>query len=507
MSGGRLTSSSRTEIWSSEPLGSRRTQVTVESNTDRESKIPEWARLLVWSALLALPFLGLRPLWLPDDGRYAEVAREMVTTGDWITPQLNSIPHYTKPPISYWVSAVGILLFGRNEFAVRLAVALPFIGCVLLTYLLVAEFRDKKTGFVAGLIFMTSPIPFIAANIITPDMMLTFFEMGAIYFIWRWHRREQRSVLSIVAAYAFLGLTFMTKGPVGLLIPFLAFLGYAAYTGEWRILRAFTSTRGWLVFLLIGFPWYIVLVVRHPELVDYFLGRELADRMFTTVHHRNNSFLIYPAVLLGGLLPWTISFVKGWRNAYPLKKLRERKIEPYHAFMLSWILLPLIFFSLVRSRLPLYVLLLFVPMAILAADYLSGTQVESHVRQIRKAVRAALLMSVILVGLQVGASYYTSLENLYPLVEQIRSAGPEHPVIYSNRSDLYSVNFYLNAPITVTSNYQQFLRSSRPAYYILDRKGTQEDLPDDLRGLPVLKHHFNFWLFSNRPILSTEGNQ
>jgi 4-amino-4-deoxy-L-arabinose transferase-like glycosyltransferase len=472
----------------------------VETIDRRKQGFPDWLKLLLWSAVMALFFVGMRPLWLPDDGRYAEVAREMVVTGDWITPQLDFTPHYSKPPLTYWISAGAMKLFGKNEFAVRLAVALPFVACVLLTFLLAAEFRDRQTGFIAGLVLMTSPIPFVAANIITPDMLLTCCELGAIYFIWRWHRRDQKSIGSLLIAYLFLGLAFLTKGPVGLLIPFLAFFGYAAYSRDWRILRAFASLRGWILCLFIGLTWYVVLVIRHPELWDYFLGHELADRMFTTIHHRNNSFVIYPAVLLGGLLPWTIHFVRGWIKALPWKKFRERKIELHHAFLLSWILLPLVFFSIVRSRLPLYVLPLFVPMAILAGDFLANLSGKPNGR--RKAVWIAVVMSVVLMGLQVGASYYPSRQNLYPIVQRMRTAKLENPVLYSNRNDLYPLNFYMGKRIESTDDYQRFLDDSLPAFYVLDRSGTAENLPEQFRHLPVLIHYYDFWLFSNRPVHS-----
>ncbi len=462
-----------------------------------------WLILLIWSTVMALSFLWIRPLWQPDDGRYAEVAREMVVSRDWITPTLNFVPHYSKPPLTYWVSAIGISVFGRNEFGARMAVALPFVACVLLTYLLGTEFRDRKTGFLAGLILLTSPIPFIGANIITTDMLLTCCELGAVYFFWRWYGRNPKPIGSLFLGYVFLGLAFLTKGPVGLLIPFLAFLGYAAYFREWRILKVFASLRGWVVCLIIGLTWYVVLVIRHPELVDYFLGHELADRMFTTVHHRNNSFIIYPAVLLGGLLPWTVYFVKSWGKAFPWRELRNRLADRHRLFLLSWILLPLIFFSLVESRLPLYVLPLFVPMSILTADYLA--KFADSAKAGGNAIRIAVYTTVVLLGLQVGSAYFPSQQNLYPLVKSMKSAGLENAVVYANRNDLYSICFYMNRGLTPTNNYGKFLSDSLPAFYILDRGGPEESLPEELRKQPVLAHHFNYWLFCNRPIQSNSS--
>lgn len=320
---------------------------TLSRILQRISRLSGGRVLFIWSLLLLLPFIGTRRLWLPDEGRYAEVAREMIVSGDWLTPQLDFSPHFTKPPLTYWLTAAAMSVMGKNEFAARFFTALALAGTAVLVSLLAAELGRRRAAFLAGLIFLTSLVPFIAGNVLTTDMQLTFLSTAAVWLFWRRHSRYPEGRFSLVGAYAALGLAFMTKGPVGVLVPLLAFAGLSAYRRDLSVFRRIASLTGLAIFACIAFPWYLAVAAVHPGLMSYFLGNEIAGRVLTTVHHRNNTFLIYPLVLTMGMIPWTLFQLRAIRNTFSWTAVRKRLLAPGDMLLGSWVLLPLIFFCLV----------------------------------------------------------------------------------------------------------------------------------------------------------------
>jgi 4-amino-4-deoxy-L-arabinose transferase-like glycosyltransferase len=427
--------------------------------------------LSIWAALLIFPALGLRHLWLPDEGRYAEVAREMVASHDWLSPQVNFQPHFTKPPLTYWLIALSLRTLGTNALAARLPSALALLATVLVIFFLAQELGlPRPAAGAAALMFLLAPLPFIAGNIITTDIFLNLFETLAIWLFWRAFRLKRAGRPALLAAYAALGLAFMTKGPVGILVPFLALAGYCIYRREWCILRESLSGWGLGLFALVAFPWFGLMVWKHHNLLSYFLGNEVAGRVFTTVHHRNNTFLMYPLVLLAGFLPWTWYLFAAIKEAYPWTRLKAREVESADAFLLSWLILPLVFFCLVRSRLPLYVLNLFAPLAILTAGHFFAAA-GSVEKAWRRFMPIAVAASLVLMAVDIGAAFVPSRQDLYPLAAAMNKTASENDYrIYSYSMHLYSINFYTGREIRPAEDLQPLLHAPDDGFLIVESK-------------------------------------
>jgi len=283
--------------------------------------------------------LGTRALNEPDEGRYAGVGYEMMATGDWLTPRLNGIPHLSKPPLTYWMIGISVKLFGVNEFAARLPSALAALGTLLALYLMVRGAADERAALWAVVMLTTSALFFVAARLVTPDMLLTCWITWSVWALWR------RSNWLFV----FLALGMLTKGPVAVVLPLFAMIGLQPP------LRAFRWGLGALVFLAICAPWFVILAIQNPELWRYFLVREVVQRVVSGEHGRGKAWWFFIPVLLGGFMPWTFQV------------FHRRKLDPATRMFAAWIVLGLLLFSISRSKLPTYVLALMPAMAALAA--------------------------------------------------------------------------------------------------------------------------------------------
>jgi 4-amino-4-deoxy-L-arabinose transferase-like glycosyltransferase len=338
---------------------------------------PPWW-LVALLVLLAFSFQGTRGIWEPDEGRYSAVGINMLQSGDWLVPTADGEhPHLTKPPITYWALAASFGLLGRNEWAARLPGALAFIGTGLLVFGIGRRMCPAQP-WLPALVHALSLAPFMSANVVSTDVVLTFFETAAMFaFIEAWHHGaglDRRWIRAMWLAWA---LAFMTKGPPGLL-PLLSVVALLAWQDRSGLRRLFDPV-GLLVFVVVAFSWFAIIIGRDPSRLDYFIGYEVYDRVFTGLHGRNSAwygaFEVYLPVLLAGALPWwvfSLVAARGPRPAWSALRGRVRARDRHWLLLLAWFFLPLVVFMLARSRLHLYVLPLFVPLSIIVARPLAG---------------------------------------------------------------------------------------------------------------------------------------
>lgn len=305
--------------------------------------------LIIIGLVLFFSFLGLRGLCEPDEGRYAEISREMINSGDWLTPRLNHIKHFHKPPLVYWFVSSSFLFLGVSEFTARLPVALLGILGLVITYLLsICLGYDKKNSFFSGLILASTLQYFAWIQVLTSDMVFSVFVLLAFYGFWK------RNYLF----YLGLALAFMVKGPAAVIIPALVIGIYAMFIKE-RIFNRGQFLKGIALFLLIVCPWFVYVCIKNPGLFNYFVFFQSLNRMFTEVHGRHgNIFYFIPVVILGGL-PWII-FIP-WAV-----KLKDK----VNLFLFLWIIVPVVFFSFSGSKLPGYILPVYPALAIIIGRYL-----------------------------------------------------------------------------------------------------------------------------------------
>jgi len=324
---------------------------------------------------LALAFQGVRGLYSPDEGRYTDVALVMLDSGDWVHPMLHhEVPHWSKPPLTYWSIAASVRAFGRNEFAARLPSALAFALTLLLAVPLGRRFVPRQP-WLPAVVYASFAFPVLAANLVTTDTLLALWEtLGVLAFTQLWwaidNRAAARARLLLGVA---LGLAFLTKGPPGLL-PFAGCVVFALWSEGLAGLRRCVGWSTLLALLLVGGSWYALVVVQEHDVLRYFLVEEVVNRVASDKMHRNaewyGAFKVYLPTLLLGTLPWLPVLLRGaWRHRRDA--LAQLRGDAGLRLLACWLLLPLAVFMLARSRLPLYVLPLFMPLALLAARQLA----------------------------------------------------------------------------------------------------------------------------------------
>lgn len=334
--------------------------------------LPPWW-LVALLVALAFVFQGTRGIWEPDEGRYSATGINMLETGNYLVPTADGEhPHLTKPPVTYWALAASFAVFGLNEWAARLPSALAFVGTGLLVFGLGRRFTPERP-WLPSLAWALSLGPLIGANVVSTDALLTLFETAAMLaFVEAWRRDADSRRRWAIAMWIAWGLAFMTKGPPGLL-PLLAMTLFLALHDR-RQLRGLVPLPGIVAFILVGFTWFALIVRQDPSLLGYFLGYEVYDRVFTATHARNaewyGAFEVYLPVLIVGALPWwamALVAAGGPRRAWVQLRERVAARQPEWLLLLYWFLVPLAIFFVARSRLQLYVLPLFVPLALIVA--------------------------------------------------------------------------------------------------------------------------------------------
>jgi 4-amino-4-deoxy-L-arabinose transferase-like glycosyltransferase len=393
--------------------------------------------------LLGLAFQGSRGLCEPDEGRYTHVALQMLHSGDFISLHRNEQAlHFTKPPVTYWTIAASVLTFGRNEWAVRLPMALAFVFTVLLVYQLGKRFVPDRP-WLPALIYATSPVPFLAANSVNTDTMLAATEALAVFCYVR-ERFGGGSPRWLDAMWAAFGLAFLTKGPPSLL-PLLAIVAFELSQRRDGLRRSrLLRPLGLLAFAAVGFGWFLVVIRRHPGLLDYFLGHEVYARIATDQLKRfpqwYGPLLVYLPTLAFGALPWLVAALVALRN-------RSKPSGPMAAelrFLLIWMGLPLLVFCLSRSRLPLYLLPLFVPYSLLLGRALAAA------RWSRLMVALLTVWIVALLGLKywVAAQYPTD-KDARAFAAQLAPMLPGHPqhLMFVEDMTRNGLNLYFDSDI------------------------------------------------------------
>ena len=441
-----------------------------------QARRPSWpglrSPLLVGALLvLALGFLGTRGLWEPDEGRYVEVAREMVLSGNYLVPTLNQVPHFTKPPLTYWTIAAGLYLAGWNEWGARLYLAIAFLGTAWVTARLGARLWDEQTGRWAGLIYATMLLPFVAASIVTTDTLLTLWVTMALACFWRaWSAEPEEPVRGwIVGYWAALGAAFLTKGPPGLLpvLVVAAFLGLVRRRPGRVGWRPWLGAPGLVVFLLLALPWFLTLAITHEGLAAYLLRKEGFDRIFTSTHNRNNRWymaaVVYAPTLLLGAMPWLL--------AVPIRRRPSHDPrEPRHVFLALWILMPAAVLCLASSRLPLYLLPVFPPLALAIAGARrpeAGRPRMTPGRARRTWALVGLWMVALLAARLGAASLPSDTRALAGWIRPHLGPGPGELVVIDQQ--VYGLPFYLDAPVELVTSR---LHGS-PQYWMLEPWATE----------------------------------
>ncbi len=308
---------------------------------------------LILLVALYLGTLGDHRLQDPDEGRYAEMSREMVETGDWVTPRQNYVTFFHKPPLLYWGGAASMTLLGENEFAARLTPALAGILTVLTTFLLGIRLFGERAAWLAAGMLATTPLFFGISQAVTMDLPLTACTTAAFAAIWVLHTSERKRMPSILAAVA-AALAILAKGPVVFALVGLSSALFLLLRRDWKSLRALLGWRPILAFLLVAAPWFVLVSLRNPTFLEVFVVEHHLRRFAGSVGHPEGPWFYVPVLLLG-CLPWTL-LAAGLGLSRDGRRAFGSTRSPALLFVGLWAAVVLGFFSAAGSKLPTYIL-------------------------------------------------------------------------------------------------------------------------------------------------------
>ena len=330
--------------------------------------------LLVWC-------IGLesRRLIRPDEGRYAEIPREMVASGDWVTPTLNGLKYFEKPPLQYWATAAAYEAFGLDEWTARLWPAITGLFGIAIVFVAGRALYGFETGIAAAAILGSSLWYFAIGHIATLDMGLTCFmtlTLGAFLLAERPDAGPPERFAAMMVAWVGMALAVLSKGLIGIVLPGGVLFFYALWQRDWRIFDRVHVGYGLVVFMLIAAPWFILVSLRNPEFAPFFFFHEHLDRFSSTAHRREGAPWYFVLPLLAGFSPWTLLFASRLRLI--AKEIRTpRRFHP-ERLLVVWSVVIFVFFSVSGSKLPSYILPVFPALALLMAPTIREAGTRAH---------------------------------------------------------------------------------------------------------------------------------
>jgi 4-amino-4-deoxy-L-arabinose transferase-like glycosyltransferase len=357
-------------------------------NELHKNKTLVWTLFLAFAAIL-LAVLKARTLVPPDEGRYAEMAREMFASGDWITTRLNGIKYFEKPPLQTWMNALTFEVFGLGDWQARLWTGLCGLLGVVLTGHAGKRVFGERIGFYAALVLASSLYWTICSQVNSVDMSLSAMMTVALCALLIAQRdeataSEQRNWMLV--CWAGMALSVLAKGLIGLVLPGGVLVLYTLFARDWKIWTRLHLGKGLLLFFLIATPWFVLVGLKNPEQPHFFFIHEHFDRFLKKEHHREAAWYVFFVLLAGGSVPWVgvlvQSLVLGARS-----KTEPTRFKP-RLLLLVWVAFIILFFTKSNSKLPGYIVPVFPAVALLVANYLDvGTRAS---RMLTAALTALL---------------------------------------------------------------------------------------------------------------------
>ncbi|MDQ6638510.1 MAG: glycosyltransferase family 39 protein, partial [Pseudomonadota bacterium] len=343
------------------------------------------AALLLLAVLVAGAWfltLDARHLLRSDEGRYAEIAREMLASGDWVTVRYNGLKYFEKPPFQIWMTALAFKAFGLGEWQARLWVAISGAAGMLITAEAARRWFGPRVALFAGLVLLAAPGWNLGSHFNSLDMGVS----GALAFVLAGVLIAQHPSASLPerrrwmwVAWAAMGVAVLTKGLIGIVLPGLVLVVYTVSARDFGLWRRLHVASGLLVLLAITEPWFVLVAQRNPEFLNFFFVHEHLQRFLSTVHHREGAWWYFIPIGLAGFLPWL-----PLSSVLPSVVRGERRGSGFRPVLLLvvWAASIFVFFSFSSSKLPGYILPVYPALAIIAALALDKLRPAQWDRQV-----------------------------------------------------------------------------------------------------------------------------
>jgi 4-amino-4-deoxy-L-arabinose transferase-like glycosyltransferase len=358
--------------------------------------------LVAFALVIGVTYFGTIGLYAfaePDEPRYAEIPREMIELGDWITPHLNYVKYFEKPPLVYWLTAASFSAFGIHEWTARIWPALFALVGIGMAYVLGRTMFDAWTGNAAGALLAAAPLYFGLSQIVVLDMPVSTLMTVALGCVWLAYIGTRRKLFTVLA-YAATALAVLTKGPMALLLTGAIVILFLVFQRDIGALRWLWSRLGALVFAVIALPWFLVVSVRNPEFPNFFVVEQHFDRFLRPHEHQQPLWFFLP-IAVAGFLPWSAFVLLAPRAlARSLRQAARLLLSPGTRYCVIWSGVVFGFFSLSGSKLGTYILPMFCPAAILLARFFRSA-IDRNDTQV--LVRGCIAMLVLAAAALIGA--------------------------------------------------------------------------------------------------------
>lgn len=413
----------------------------------------DWVMDLAGLGILFMLFyfvwMGHYPFFIPDEGRYSEVAREMIESGDYITPRVNGVVFLDKPILYYWLQAIAMHLFGVNEWAVRFFPALcGILGC-LATYLCGRTLYDRRTGILSAIILATTPLYYACAHYANLDLeVATWITCSLFLFLCGAQSNTSARAWLLSSAFIFAGLAFLTKGMIAIAFPGLIGLTWIVLTKRWHVLQTMPFVLGISLFLCVTLPWYTLVQMRNPAFLHYFFVTQQITRFLSAGTFNNPAPIwFYAPVVLLGFLPWTLFLLLAIMQ-YGKAKLISSAFQQNTLFFILWASIVFGFFSIPHSKTISYILPIFPPLALLV-----GRHLAAHWEQHKTYATLATMASVIFLLIVMMNAASLNDKSTKPLATELKAVLKPNDEVVNYFKFYQDIPLYLQQKITLVADW------------------------------------------------------
>jgi 4-amino-4-deoxy-L-arabinose transferase-like glycosyltransferase len=374
---------------------------------DTQKRFSTAVMLLIAALLLRGLFLEYNDLIDPTEARYANVAQEMFLSGNWLTPQIHMpegvVPYLGKPPMHFWITGIFFEIFGMDEWCARLPSFLAALSILYLIYNFCLSIFGRETALISCLICFSSCMFFFLSGASVTDVTLTAFITCAIFFLYRGIKPDEPLVRSIYIAVFFTALSFLTKGPIAIVLVFFPLILWSIITKDWSWMKKIPWIKSALLFTIIAIPWFIASEIENPGFIKYFVWNEnIARYLFKDYGDKYGAGHVYMhgaswIMLFTAFVPWTfILFYKlfrtGWKESWKYLSADKDRL-----FVLCWAISSPLFFTMVRQLHAMYLLPAFPPLSILLALILDKNPIVWTKEHFKKYAVSSVIALIILI--------------------------------------------------------------------------------------------------------------